>query len=162
MNNVTTSPPALSRHDFHILPRRGLVLVAVVAAVLVYAIHSESIWLLVILHVGGGATWMVLDVFLGFVLGPILGSMPVESRVQIAVRLLPRTVLIMPTAVTLTLAGGLALGIHTYAVPADSSVHNWIVASYVIGAFLEVTALGFLQPANIAVLAELKREYETR
>jgi len=41
----------------------------------------------------------------------------------------------------------------------DSSYfhHGWVVASYIVVGFMAVIALGLLSPANIAVLAELKK-----
>ncbi|MHB8430278.1 MAG: hypothetical protein ACYDDZ_07065, partial [Acidimicrobiales bacterium] len=35
--------------------------------------------------------------------------------------------------------------------------HNWLVASYVIVGIMTVIALGLLEPANLAVLFELKK-----
>jgi hypothetical protein len=36
-------------------------------------------------------------------------------------------------------------------------LHGWIVASYIVVGVMAVIALGLLEPANIAVLAELKK-----
>jgi hypothetical protein len=41
----------------------------------------------------------------------------------------------------------------------DSSfdLHGWVVASYIVVGIMAVIALGLLEPANIAVLVELKK-----
>ena len=52
----------------------------------------------------GGAAWTIVDLFLGLVLGPIIGEMSVPARVEFTTRLMPKMVLIMPTVVTATLA----------------------------------------------------------
>ena len=40
---------------------------------------------------------------------------------------------------------------------ADYPHHGWVVASYVIVGIMAVIALGLLEPANLAVLFELKK-----
>jgi hypothetical protein len=72
-------------------------------------------------------------------------------------RLMPKMVLIMPTVVTLTLAAGWQLGIHLGTVDSSYPLHGWLVASYIIVGAMAVIALGLLEPANIAVLVELKK-----
>ena len=99
------------RPDFEIVPRRGLVLVAVAAVVLIVAIAANKLWPLMFLHVAGGAAWTIIDLFLGLVLGPIMGRMSIPARIEFTTRLMPKMVLIMPTVVTLTLAAGWQLGL---------------------------------------------------
>ena len=59
-----------------IVPRAGLVIVAAVPVLLVVAIAVNREWPLVFLHVAVGAGWTIIDLFLGLVLGPIMGRMP--------------------------------------------------------------------------------------
>ena len=65
------------------------------------------------LHVAGGAAWTIIDLFLGLVLGPIIGRMSIPARIEFTTRLMPKMVLIMPTVVTLTLAAGWQLATNT-------------------------------------------------
>ena len=104
--------PPMERPDFEIVPRRGLVLVAVVAVLLIAAIESNKLWPLTFFHVAGGAAWTIIDLFLGLVLGPIIGRMSIPARVEFTTRLMPKMVLIMPTVVTATLAAGWQLGVQ--------------------------------------------------
>ena len=62
------------------------------------------------LHVSFGAAWTIIDLFLGLVLGPIMGRMSIPARVEFTTRLMPKMLLIMPTVVTITLAAGWQLG----------------------------------------------------
>src|SRR5580700_717827 len=149
--------PAVERPDFEIVPRRGLVLVAVVAVLLIAAIESNKLWPLMFLHVAGGAGWTIIDLFLGLVLGPIIGRMSIPARVEFTTRLMPKMVVIMPVVVTVTLAAGWQLGIKTGNVFSSSPNHGWVVASYIVVGVMAVLALGLLEPANIAVLIELKK-----
>jgi hypothetical protein len=151
-------PPAtVERPDFEIVPRKGLMLVAVVAVLLIATIASNELWPLAFFHFVGGASWTIIDLFLGFVLGPIMGKLSVPARVEFTTRLMPKMVLIMPTVVTMTLAAGWQLGVHMGTVDSNFYNHNWTVASYIVVGVMAVIALGLLEPANIAVLVELKK-----
>jgi hypothetical protein len=151
-------PPARpGRPDFEIIPRKGLPIVAVIFAGLVAAIAANRLWPLVFLHVAFGAAWTIVDLFMGFVIGPIMGRLPVPARIEVATRLMPKMALIMPTVVTVTLAAGWQLGMLMGTVDSSYFNHGWIVASYIIVGVMAVVALGLLSPANIAVLTELKK-----
>ncbi len=152
-------PEALApaRPSFQIVPLRGLPVVAVAIAGLVVTILTNKLWALDFYHVVGGGMWTALDLFLGFVLGPILGRMPIPARVELTTRLMPKMILIMPTLVISTLAGGWQLARHLGYLDASYSDHGWVVAAMVVVAVMAVVALGILEPANVAVLFELKK-----
>jgi hypothetical protein len=156
LEHPATAPPA-ERLDFEIVPRKGLALVALAFGFLIWAIASDKLWPVEFLHVAGGAAWTIIDLFLGLVLGPILGSLSVPARIEMTTRLMPKMVLIMPTVVTLTLAAGWQLGVHLGTVDSSYPLHGWLVASYIVVGCMAVIALGLLEPANIAVLTELKK-----
>ncbi len=151
-------PPEIARPDFEIVPLKGLPIVGLVFVLLVAAIAVNELWPLVFLHVAFGAAWTIIDLFLGFVLGPIMGRMSVPSRVEFVTSLMPKMVLIMPTVVTATLAAGWQLGVHMGTVDSAYYNHGWVVASYIVVGIMAVIALGLLEPANIAVLFELKKK----
>ncbi|MBS1878577.1 MAG: hypothetical protein JST31_03590 [Actinobacteria bacterium] len=152
-------PPAgaIQIPDFEIVPRRGLILVAIVIAGLVVAIAVNELWPLAFFHVAFGAAWTIIDLFLGLVIGPILGRLAVPARIEMTTRLMPKMVLIMPTVVTATLAAGWQLGHFLGTVDSTYYHHGWMVASYIVVGCMAVIALGLLEPANIAVLFELKK-----
>jgi|SRR6185437_1385384 len=150
-------PASIERPDFEIVPRKGLIVVAVVAILSIAAIAANELWPLAFFHFVGGASWTIIDLFLGFVLGPIMGKLSVPARVEFTTRLMPKMVLIMPTVVTMTLAAGWQLGVHLGTVDSNYYNHGWTVASYIVVGVMAVIALGLLEPANIAVLVELKK-----
>jgi hypothetical protein len=149
------APPAVP--DFEIVPRKGLPIVGVVLAGLVAGILSDKLWALEFLHVVFGSAWTILDLFVGLVIGPILGRLAVPSRIDFTTRFMPKMLIIMPTVVTVTLAAGWQLGAHLGTTNSDYFHHDWIVASYIIVGCMAVLALGLLEPANVAVLIELKK-----
>jgi hypothetical protein len=143
--------------DFEIVPRAGLPLVAIVLGLLIAGIAVNELWPLTFLHVVGGAGWTIIDLFLGFVLGPILGRLSIPARIEFTKKLMPKMVLLMPTLVTVTLAAGWQLGNHMGTVDSSFALHGWVVASFIVVGVMAVIALGLLEPANIAVLVELKK-----
>jgi hypothetical protein len=145
------------RPRVQIVPVRGLPVVAAVLAGLVWAIAANQLWALDFFHVVAGAIWTVLDLFLGFVLGPTLARLSVPARAEFTARFMPKMVLIMPPAVVCTLAAGWQLAIHLGNVYATSPNHGWVVASTVVVAAMALIALGVLEPANIAVLFEMRK-----
>ncbi|MGC2191398.1 MAG: hypothetical protein WA751_03580 [Candidatus Dormiibacterota bacterium] len=140
-----------------IVPLAGLPFVAAALAFLVAAIAGNWLWAIDFLHVAGGGLWTGIDLFVGLVIGPIIGRMSVPARVEFSTRFMPKMVLIMPTLVVLTLASGLQLArdLGNLAVPYPN--HWWLVASFVVVGVMAVIALGLLEPANLAVLFELKK-----
>jgi hypothetical protein len=151
------APTAVEVPDFAIVPRLGLVFAAVAAVAIVVFIAIDELFPLVFLHVSFGAAWTIIDLFLGFVLGPIMGAMPPPARVQFIARLMPKMLVIMPIVVSITLAVGWQLASHMGTVLTTYPHHSWIVASFIVVGVMAVLALGLLEPANIAVLFELKK-----
>jgi hypothetical protein len=155
---VEHGPPAeVARPDFEIVPRKGLIPVAVVMAALIAAIAVNRLWPLEFFHVAGGAGWTIIDLFLGLVLGPIIGRMSIPARVEFTTKLMPKMVLIMPTVVTATLAAGWQLSTKLGTNLSSYPQHGWVVASFIVVGVMAILALGLLEPANVAVLFELKK-----
>ncbi len=157
-----TAAPPVERPDFEIVPRVGLILSGVAAVLLIVAIAVNKLWPLEFLHVAGGAAWTIIDLFLGLVLGPIIGKMSIPARIEFTTKLMPKMVVIMPTVVTLTLAAGWQLSTALGTNLTFSPVHGWVVASMIVVGVMAVIALGLLEPANIAVLIELKKPRPNR
>src|ERR1700686_4764103 len=93
--------PALPR-PVVIVPIRGLPIVALVLVGVVVAIARDGRWGLMFFHVVGGGLWTAIDLFVGFVIGPIIGRMSIPARIEFSMRFMPKMLLIMPTVVTMT------------------------------------------------------------
>lgn len=148
-------PPVVP--EFEIVPRTGLWIAAVVLVLLVVAVAANKLWPLMFLHVVGGASWTVVDLFVGLLIGPILGRLPLQSRIDFTTRFMPKMVVLMPILVACTLTAGWQLAAHEGTNLVGNPVHGWIVASFIVVGVMSVLALGLLEPANIAVLIELKK-----
>jgi hypothetical protein len=152
------APPSRAEEPLvPILPVKALPAVAVIVACLIAAIGTNSKWALDFFHVAGGGLWTALDLFLGLVLGPILGSMSIPARVELTKRLMPKMVLIIPTLVTMTLAAGFQLARYNGMLDTSYPRHAWVVASFAVVGVMAVVAIGLLEPANVAVLFELRK-----
>lgn len=143
--------------DFQIVPVRAIPLVVIALAGLVAAIASNRLWALDFFHVVSGGLWTGIDLFLGFVIGPTLGRMSIPARVEFSKRFMPKMVLLMPTLVIATLVAGWQLARHEGTILSTYPQHPWIVASMIVVGVMAVIAIGLLEPANLAVLFELRK-----
>lgn len=149
--------PGAERPTFQIVPRAGLPLVAVVIGLLIAAIAGDWLWGLTFFHVVGGGLWTGVDLFVGFIVGPIIGRMSIPARIEFSIRFMPKMLLLMPMLVTMTLASGFQLARHLGYLDPAFPRHAWIVASFVVVGVMATVALGYLEPANLAVLFELRK-----
>jgi hypothetical protein len=154
---VTPGQKAAPVPPVQVVPVRGLPLVAVALAGLVAAIVTNRLWALDFFHVVGGALWTAIDLFVGFIVGPILGRLSIPARMEFSRRFMPKMVLLMPTLVITTLAAGWQLARHEGTILSSYPYHGWIVASMVVVGVMAVVAIGILEPANLAVLFELRK-----
>jgi hypothetical protein len=140
-----------------IVPLRGLPIVGAVLVFIIVSIAGNWPWALTFLHVAGGGLWTGVDLFMAFVVGPTMRRLSIPARIELTSRLMPKLLLILPTLVTMTLASGFQLARNYGFLFTGYPRHPWVVVSMVVVAIMAVTALGLLQPANIAVLFELRK-----
>jgi hypothetical protein len=148
------APP---RPRVQVVPLWGLPIVAAVVAFVIAAIAGNWLWALTFCHVAGGGLWTAIDLFVGLIVGPILGRLSLPARAEFTARFMPKMVLLMPTLVLMTLATGFQLALKLGNLSPASPNHGWLVASYCVVGVMAVIALGVLEPANIAVLFEMRK-----
>ncbi len=154
MAHDLAAPPS---RNFDIVPKKALPIVGVVLVALVAAIASNKLWAIDFFHVVGGGLWTAVDLFVGFVVGPILGRLSIPARMEFSMKFMPKMLVLMPTLVIMTLAAGWQLARHQKFILSSDEHHGWVVASMIVVGVMAVIALGILEPANIAVLFELKK-----
>lgn len=145
--------------EFEIVPVKGLPIVGIVLAGLIAAILSERLWPLEFFHVVAGGMWTAIDLFVGLMVGPILARLSVQGRIEFLTRFMPKMLLLMPTLVTCTLVAGWALANHTGDIAVGYPDYWWFTASYIVVGVMSIIAVGILEPANLAVLFELKKPH---
>ncbi len=121
------------------------------------AVVGGWLWALEFGHVAYGAGWTIVDLFLGFVLGPMMGRMPVRARLELISRLMPQISLLLPTLVVVTLVCGFQLALRLGTIYEGYVRHEWILASFAIVGVMTIVALGVNEPTNLAVLFELRK-----
>jgi hypothetical protein len=149
--------PSPDRPRIQVVPLKGLVVVAVAVVVVAVSIAGNWKWGLMFSHVVGGGLWTGIDLFVGLVIGPILGRLSIPARAEFAARFMPKMVIIMPTVVMMTLATGFQVARMLGNLNAASPNHAWLVASFCVVGVMAAIALGILEPANIAVLYEMNK-----
>ena len=136
----------------------NLIWVALALSVMTAAIISRNDWFLNFVHVLAGALWTGIDLFLGFVIGPILRRVDTASRRAIIIRLMPRTLFIMPTLAIITTTAGWYLADWRGYFDLNYPELGWVVAALVIVAVLTVQGMGILLPLNLRVYFEIRSE----
>ena len=152
------APPGALPRKIQIVPLIGLPFSAVLVGLVVYAIATDSFWLLILCHVAGGGLWTAIDLFVGLALGPIIGTLSMPGRAEFTAKFMPKMVIIMPTVVTMTLATGLQIALHLGRLDPGAAAHGWLVASMIVVGVMAVVALGVLEPANITVLWQMRKD----
>jgi len=126
-------------------------------AVMIAAIVAGNLWFLDFVHVSTSLIWTGVDLFMGFVLGPILRRVDLSVRREIVRRLTPRTLFLMPTVSIISGTSGWFLAVQLGYTGLDWPAYGWVAASLVLVALMTVQGLGFLTPVNVFVCLQLQR-----
>ena len=153
----THQGPPVERPKIQVVPLKGLPFSAAALVIVVVSIATDSKWLLMFSHVVGGALWTAIDLFVGLVLGPIMGRMSIPARSEFASKFMPAMVIIMPTIVTMNLGAGFQVARKLGNLSTGSPNHAWLIVSFCVVGVMAVIALGVLEPANISVLFEMNK-----
>ena len=161
MTETAVSQPALRVPS----PLRAwyLVAAALAFAVLTAAILSPSLWFLDFIHVMTGALWTSIDLFMGFVIGPVLRGVSLETRRVMIAGIIPRTLILMPTLSTVTSTAGWFLAVRMGFLDVGYPQFWWVIAALAIVTVLTVQGLGYLLPTNLRLYFEVqKREPDSQ
>ena len=135
--------------------------VALVFAAMATAVMIGNLWFLNFIHVLAGGLWTGIDLFMGFVIGPILRAAPFEARRAVITRLTPKTLFIMPTLSITTGTSGWFLAQRLGFLDLDYPQFWWVAAALVIVTVLTVQGLGYLLPTNLRVYFECAKPTRT-
>lgn len=131
--------------------------VAAALAVMIAAIVIGNIWFLNWVHVMCGVLWTGIDLFMGFVIGPILRQVDVPVRKQILTRLTPVTLFLLPTLSVITGTAGWFLAVDLGLTQLPWPEFGWIVAALVLVTLMALQGLGYLLPTSLRVCFELQK-----
>ena len=134
-----------------------LIAAALALALMVFAILGPSHWLLNWMHVMAGTLWTGIDLFMGFVVGPVMRRLPFEARRDMIAGIVPRTLILMPTLSIITSTTGWFLTVNMGYLEVGYPQFWWIVAALAIVTLLTVQGMGFLLPTNLRLYFETQK-----
>ncbi len=147
---ATATPESLIRWRY--LPWALAALAAMIAVIV-----AGNFWLLDFVHVFSSLLWTGVDLFMGFVLGPILRRVALPVRREIVRRLTPRTLFLMPTVSIISGTTGWFLAEQLGYTALDWPAYGWVAAALTLVTLMTIQGLGFLTPVNVYVCLELQR-----
>jgi hypothetical protein len=138
-------------------PLRPRYLAAAVAAfvVMTAAILAGNLWFLDFVHVMTGALWTGIDLFMGFIIGPVLRRVSLDTRRAMIAGIVPRTLILMPTLSTITSTAGWFLALRMGFLDLAYPQFWWVIAALAIVTVLTVQGLGYLLPMNLKLYFEI-------
>jgi hypothetical protein len=125
---------------------------------MVGAIVLGNLWFLNFVHVFSSLLWTGVDLFMGFVLGPIMRQLDMSARRDIVRRLTPRTLFLMPTVSIISGTTGWFLAVDLGYTTLPWPAFAWVAAALVLVTLMTILGLGFLTPVNVLVCLELQKE----
>ena len=127
-------------------------------AALLGALLSTLFWFLNFVHLFSSILWTGTDIFMGFVLGPVMRRVDFAARRAVLMRLMPRMLFYMPTVATVSITSGyyLAKGLGLFGLSFPALY--WVIAALVVSAILTVQGLAMLLPTNLRVYFEMRKE----
>ena len=125
-------------------------------AAMIAVIVAGNIWLLDFVHVFSSLLWTGVDLFMGFVLGPILRRVDLSVRREIVRRLTPRTLFLMPTVSIISGTTGWFLAVQLGYTALDWPAYGWVAAALILVTLMTIQGLGFLTPVNVYVCLQLQ------
>ena len=131
--------------------------VAAALAGMIAAIAIQNLWLLNFVHVFSSLLWTGIDLFMGFVLGPILRRVDISLRREVMRQLTPRTLFLMPTVSIVAGTTGWFLAVQLGYTAIGWPEYGWVAAALVLVTLMTVLGLGFLTPVNVFVCIELQK-----
>jgi hypothetical protein len=130
---------------------------AVALTVMVAVIASGHLWSLNFVHVFSGLLWTGIDLFMGFILGPILRVIDISARKAVLLQLTPRTLFLMPTLSIITGTTGWFLAKDMGFTALNWPQYGWVAAAIALVVLMAVQGLGYLLPTNLRVCLDLQR-----
>ncbi len=160
MGTALSAPAAVTDSGWELLGQ-GLRLVwwvwlLVAALAVVLAVGNTT--MLDYLHVLTGGAWTGIDLFMGFLIGPVMRRMTPEARRNFISQLMPRTLVFMPVLSAVAITSGYYLA-SRLGLLASASFRPWLLAAGVVVLWLFVQGFGVLLPTNLRIFREINREH---
>jgi hypothetical protein len=124
-------------------------------AAMLFAMAIDSLYLLNWVHVLSGVLWTGADLFMGFIVGPVLRSLDIRSRTRVIAYLTPRTLLYFPAVALTAGTAGWSLATRLGYNRPDSPLVQWTWIAFGLVMLMTVVGFVFLLPNAIRIWNEL-------
>lgn len=151
VNTVQQQPPP---PKISLLPNLW-VIIPIVAVVV--AIISANLLLLNYIHVFTAILWTGTDIFMAFLLGPVLRNVSLATRKEVISWLMPKIIFFMPTVAAVTATAGYFLASRMGLITLNPPVVYWISTVLVIVSIMFIQGLGILLPTNLRIYFEMRK-----
>ena len=131
--------------------------VCVLPAGMILALAAHSPFWLDFVHVMAGVLWTGTDIFMGFILGPVLRHLEPEQRRAAINWLTPKTMLYVPVLALTTGTAGWFLAQWQNMLALDNPARPWVFLAIVDICLLSVQGFGILLPNSIRTYVELRK-----
>lgn len=136
---------------------RSNIWITVPIGALIVAILTANFLLLNYVHVFTSMLWTGTDIFMAFLLGPILRGVSLSTRKEVISWLMPKMVFYMPTVASVTTTAGYFLASKMGLITLQTPVLYWISTVLIIVVAMLIQGLGILLPTNLRVYYELRK-----
>jgi hypothetical protein len=134
----------------------------ILPAIMIVALVRHDVWLLNWVHVLSGILWTGADIFMGFIIGPVMRRLDIATRTDVIRFLVPRTLLYFP-AVSLTAGtAGWYLASWLGMTAPGSAQFPWIIGALILISLMTILGLGFLLPNSVRIWLELQKPEPNR
>ncbi len=131
-------------------------------AVMIVALARHDIPLLNWVHVLSGVLWTGADIFLGFIVGPVLRRMDPPQRTAFITYFVPRSILYFPcVSLTTGTAGWYLAAWLGLASPANPQF-AWVVTALILITLMTILGLGIMTPNSLRIWFELRKPAPNR
>jgi hypothetical protein len=124
---------------------------------MIFPLFMNNLYVLNYTNVLSGALWSGADLFLGFILAPVMRRLDPPQRKAVIAYLVPRTLLYMPALAFTTGTAGWFLATWQGLLLPDNPLRPWVFVALAITTILAVQGLGVLLRNNLRIYRELQR-----
>ena len=128
-----------------------IIVVCLPIGALIYAVNFGSLKFLNYVHIMTGMLWTGIDLFMGAVMGPVLGGMEPKDRANVFKRLIPRMTFLMPVLSAVATISGIQLAQRI----GWSLFDPWVFTALIITGILTIQGFGLLLPNEIRIFKQL-------
>ncbi len=128
-----------------------IIVVGLPIGALIYAMNFGSIKLLNYVHIMTGLLWTGIDLFMGAILGPVLGGIEPQERANVFKRLIPKMTFLMPVLAAVATISGIQLAQRI----GWSLFDPWVFTALIITGILTIQGFGLLLPNEIRIFKQL-------